>query len=66
MHKNDTMVARHLKSCPSDNPLFDRIGIIVMSFIPGLGDAKLHCDREEKRWMQHCSSNINGKLRYGI
>ena len=54
-HNNDTTVARHLNSCPPNNPSpLDGFEITVISFIPShpdSRDAKQHRDREEKRWM---------------
>ena len=54
-HNTDTTVARHLNTCPPDNPaLTDGLVIMVISFIPShpdSRDAKQHRDREEKRWM---------------
>ena len=59
-HNNDTTVGRHFNVCPPDNPqLSDSMNITVISFIPShpdSRDAKMHRDREEKRWMHRLQS----------
>ena len=59
-HNRDTTVARHLNKCqPKDLLNKPKFTITVISFIPAHPDsieAKIHRDREEKRWMHRLST----------
>ena len=64
-HNNDTTVARHFNQCPPSSPSLTKgFSIHVATFIPApphSHGAKIHRDKEERRWMHRlCTITPSG------